>query len=66
MIYSFLNVTRGNREDGENPGYFYAPCEVCGKRMNVGNYPPVIPPNNHILREKLNGLAFYVRCPNHR
>jgi hypothetical protein len=42
MKYDQYNVTRGVREDGENPGYFYAPCRECGKRLNVGNNPPVI------------------------
>lgn len=42
MKYDETNVTKGNRADGENPGYFYAPCWHCGKRLNVGNYPPVI------------------------
>jgi hypothetical protein len=42
MKYDETNVTRGRKEDGENPGYFYAPCGVCGRRLNVGNYPPVI------------------------
>lgn len=42
MKYDETNVTRGIRENGENPGYFYAPCKHCNKRLNVGNYPPVI------------------------
>ena len=42
MKYDEHNVTRGVKENGENPGYFYAPCRVCGKRLNVGNNPPVI------------------------
>jgi len=42
MKYDEHNVTRGVKENGENPGYFYAPCCVCHKRLNVGNYPPVI------------------------
>lgn len=42
MKYDATNVTRGVKENGENPGYFYAPCKFCGKRHNVGNYPPVI------------------------
>ena len=40
--YDEFNVTRGVKENGENPGYFYAPCKYCGRRLNVGNYPPVI------------------------
>lgn len=42
MKYDETNVTRGIVANGENPGYFYAPCYKCGKRWNVGNYPPVI------------------------
>ena len=42
MRYDEHNVTRGVKENGENPGYFYAPCRYCGKRLNVGNNPPVI------------------------
>lgn len=42
MYYDASNVTRGVKKDGENPGYFYAPCKHCGKRLNVGNNPPVI------------------------
>jgi len=42
MKYDEHNVTRGRKEDGENPGYFYAPCAICSKRINVGNNPPVI------------------------
>lgn len=51
--YDEFNVTRGRKEDGENPGYFYAPCRHCGVRLNVGNYPPVI----------ING-QLYVCCIN--
>jgi hypothetical protein len=42
IVYDATNVTRGVKDNGENPGYFYAPCKYCGKRLNVGNYPPVI------------------------
>lgn len=57
MKYDATNVTRGVKEDRENPGYFYAPCAICGKRMNVGNYPPVI------IAE--GPLKFYVDCGKH-
>ena len=52
MKYDEYNVTRGKKEAGENPGYFYAPCKYCGKRLNVGNYPPVI------IDGKLNVFCF--------
>ena len=52
MKYDEHNVTRGVRENGENPGYFYAPCRYCGKRLNVGNHPPVI------INGKLNVCCF--------
>ena len=56
LWYNELNVTRGVKDNGENPGYFYAPCKYCGKRLNVGNYPPVI------INGKLNVWCSIYEC----
>lgn len=55
--YTAENVCREPHPNGSayETGYFYAPCEVCGLPINVGNYPPVIESLNH----------FGVRCLHH-
>lgn len=43
FLFTAENVTKGNFAIGENWAYWYAPCEgECGRRLNVGNYPPVL------------------------